>query len=1180
MKIVSLHLRGYGPFTNVVLPFEKHPAGLQIVFGPNEAGKSSALRAVGAFLFGISAQTTDSFLHEYSTMRVGAVLVGEDNKRHALMRRKGNKNVLFAFDEVTGEERADRALASDYIAQLLPGVDEKLFESLFGLSHERLRTGGKALIAGEGDLGSAIFAAGSGLGGVRATLSELEDMARALFLPAGKNAGINAALREHDNSKIEFRNALVRPKTWKELDYKVTEETQELKALEAEERRLRTQETQKQRLIDLRPRAVKRQNLLHELTELDGVVKLPEDAGKRSTSAQERINATAELIAAASARIEANTATLAGLVISGAHFKAATEIEALHHQASPAREEYDRLAGLAGTTQQQKEAIAALVEDLDPAHSPEMARELVPPTALVARVRLYCRQLTQVDFARAAAEQKAHDAQEDLERTLTALEAITAPGDTSALEAALENLQRQGDLEKTLAAAAGKRTTIAEEVKRLCAGLEHPEEILFSLPIPQRTSLVAFQGRFQSLAKAVQRLETKEAELHAHIADCRQEIKGLEAVGNVVTADSVAVARERRDEVWSGVRSVYVEKSEDEQAVSKGLGLQQRLPEAYERHVKATDEQADLLRADTARTTEYSSLQARIQAMGDELSNVASSKTDLAEQKSLCEKEWGQVLTTLKLKHRSPEALLEWLIAYEKVKARAGDRDTIVAEEETAKRAISEGFAVLAAGYAQAGLQKPELPTLAALITHAKGQLKLANDRRNDIGQFKKDKLRAEQAIRAAKVELAKHKSRRDSLVEEAKADLALVRLKEAALIDEIEARLETINALSKSLDDIKQTEAKTKAAQAAWESFVARMAQLAKQLGLPGVERPEEWVGLAGSAYAELKLTRERASEADKLNSQIKTDTALIASETAKQRVAQEILNDLVQLAKCGRVEELAAAIEASERRRRAERALEELDSELSQYSQDELSGLLAAAAGSDLGALQAELAEVQRGLQELEPQIETKRTAVAEAKSRLATVDGSAAALAAKEQMEHYAALMQREAANYARARFAQALLTNAIRAYQEKSQGPLIERASAWFSAITQGRYSRLVVDHHDDEQVLIAEMNGGRRLHTWELSEGTADQLYLALRLAAIQLRLDTNEATPLILDDALVAFDDDRTVTALKALTELGRKNQTILFTHHQHVIELARKNLRADDFAVHELPQAKVLAAV
>ena len=68
----------------------------------------------------------------------------------------------------------------------------------------------------------------------------------------------------------------------------------------------------------------------------------------------------------------------------------------------------------------------------------------------------------------------------------------------------------------------------------------------------------------------------------------------------------------------------------------------------------------------------------------------------------------------------------------------------------------------------------------------------------------------------------------------------------------------------------------------------------------------------------------------------------------------------------------------------------------------------------------------------------------------------------------------------------------------------------------------------------------------------MSEGTRDQLYLALRLAALQLQTAQGQALPFIADDLFINFDDGRTLAGLKVLGELSRHLQIIVLTHHEH----------------------------
>ena len=70
----------------------------------------------------------------------------------------------------------------------------------------------------------------------------------------------------------------------------------------------------------------------------------------------------------------------------------------------------------------------------------------------------------------------------------------------------------------------------------------------------------------------------------------------------------------------------------------------------------------------------------------------------------------------------------------------------------------------------------------------------------------------------------------------------------------------------------------------------------------------------------------------------------------------------------------------------------------------------------------------------------------------------------------------------------------------------------------------------------------------------MSDGTCDQLYLALRLALLESYLSDHEPIPFIVDDILIQFDDDRAVASLKALAELSKNTQVIFFTHHEHLV--------------------------
>ncbi len=107
-------------------------------------------------------------------------------------------------------------------------------------------------------------------------------------------------------------------------------------------------------------------------------------------------------------------------------------------------------------------------------------------------------------------------------------------------------------------------------------------------------------------------------------------------------------------------------------------------------------------------------------------------------------------------------------------------------------------------------------------------------------------------------------------------------------------------------------------------------------------------------------------------------------------------------------------------------------------------------------------------------------------------------------------------------------------------------LSQGAEDYFQRLTQGAFSQVNLDR--GLNITLREEGSLADRPLALLSQGTTDQLYLALRLAVADLVLPSPQSCPLILDDALLAFDDNRLALALRLLTELAQDRQVILFT--------------------------------
>src|SRR5215813_12435495 len=98
MRIRQLDLLRYGHFTDAIIGLPAGKPDFQMLLGENEAGKSTTMSSIEDLLFGIPANSSRNFLHEYNAMRVGAALEkGTDTLK--VRRRKGNKDTLLNDDD-------------------------------------------------------------------------------------------------------------------------------------------------------------------------------------------------------------------------------------------------------------------------------------------------------------------------------------------------------------------------------------------------------------------------------------------------------------------------------------------------------------------------------------------------------------------------------------------------------------------------------------------------------------------------------------------------------------------------------------------------------------------------------------------------------------------------------------------------------------------------------------------------------------------------------------------------------------------------------------------------------------------------------------------------------------------------------------------------------------------------
>jgi uncharacterized protein YhaN len=139
---------------------------------------------------------------------------------------------------------------------------------------------------------------------------------------------------------------------------------------------------------------------------------------------------------------------------------------------------------------------------------------------------------------------------------------------------------------------------------------------------------------------------------------------------------------------------------------------------------------------------------------------------------------------------------------------------------------------------------------------------------------------------------------------------------------------------------------------------------------------------------------------------------------------------------------------------------------------------------------------------------------------------------------------------AQNWIKSKMFVSVIDKAKKEYEKEHQPGVIKQANAIFNTITGGRYTRIIKSFETDD---LTVEQGREIMPILNLSQGTLEQLYLALRLGYIKNYAENHHKYPLVFDDVFVNFDPDRTRHALQTLIDLASEYQIFFMTCHPEI---------------------------
>lgn len=1167
MRIERLSLARYGHFTDHEIELGGDGTCLHVLLGTNEAGKTTALNAIADLLFGIATQTPFGFRHDYKELRIGATLRASNGTVITVRRRKGNKNTLLDED--------DRPLDESVLTRFLDGADRAIFTGLFGLTHASLRAGGDDMLQAKGDLGRMLFEAGSSLAGAARVLDALDAEATALFT-SRRSAGKPFYVAEDARVAAErsVSEHTLRFDDWRRNESELAAAEGALADVCARLARLEERRTLLERIRRTAPRLEALREVEAELAGLADAPLLPDDARDRLEEARRtldvaRVRLDREEQTAAAARRE-----LAGLDIPEPLLAAGDDVRRLYERRGAILDGRDALGELLGRRETLCAELRTLSDGLGAAAGAGGDAADAPCDVALAQLRRLtgddadlCKRQLDVGERRAKAAAAVAEAEAELNAT-------AVPPDLTRLELAVAQAQCAGGLEADLAEAEQVAAEADARLARALAGLRlwsGDAAGLGALRVPDRETVLRFEREIGEAERLAVRARDALAAACEEEVRCARDIAALGDASALATAEAVAAARARREQGWSLIRRLFVDGERVETSEIEAFAPRPRLIERFERAIGEADALADRRQGEAERIARHDQLLADRDAAGAARAACDARSRERDRDLAALKDDWRALWQAIGVRAETPREMDRWLERRDDV-LRAYDA------VQTASRRGGEMRGRLArerqdlhAALAFAGGEPAATAPFASLVEEARLRLDAGRAaERTRVALLQKSKGQIA-ALREEDARLDALAEQRVIWTEAWSVALRQVRLpagtSPAAAAKAIEL-WEAVRRTRASLDEVERRIARAQRDAAMFSAEVSRL--LAKVLPELAAAEPSSAIH---AAFERLQVACRDAQKRQDLLARITGAVEVARSAAADAEDAEASVRRLMSMAGCAGEGELPAAIDRCRRKTtllaRADGLRDEILSDADGHSLAEAS---AEAESMDPDRRQAELAALTREIAELFAEAQRLGACKQSLLQRREQMAAGGGAVEAEQARRNALADLEDVSERWLVLKTAAFLLRRGVEQFRREQQGPLLARAEALFRALTLGSFVRFRIDYDaSDNPCLLGVRSDGTTCPTSGMSDGTRDQLFLSLRLAAVERYLAETEPLPFIADDLFVHFDDARASAGLESLIALGDKTQVLLFTHHRHLAELARQAGGGNRVRVQEL---------
>lgn len=1181
MRIRELRLLRYGKFTDRLLALPHAPQDIHLVVGANEAGKSTMRRALSDWLFGFPMRSTGmDFLHPMQDLRLGGIIEDNtasredpssgqdtatdstkekgpsDGKTRSLNfeRRKGQKNTL--------RTPADEPLPDSTLHEWLGSLQADEFRRMYALDHATLVEGSESILQASDDIGRMLFQAAAGIEHLGDALKTLQQEADSLWAP--RKSGNRIFYQQQDayeDARRTLGQAQLRTRDWKESHDALMDVQHQLEEARSKHAEIQQHIHRLERIRRVQPllRDAEAARQRQEALQASGMPPLlPDNARQIFDQASQQGAKVQANMAYLQAELTELDQALAALTLDTPVLARADEITRLDEARVQCHDHPARLQRHQEKLQMLQAKVKALAVELDwPAEDEAAVVRRLPAPAWRERTAELIRQHQALQHAVEKARHERDAQAQNLSQWQAQLQSLASEGIDPALSDLLEQARRLGDPDTQSDALASERQRLDAALEATLAGMgpwRQPIDRLQAMLVPEASQVDALRVQQHDDARA---LQARQEALQKKIQDIQQQEQALLQLvrhHQPVSREDVAQARRQRDDDWQAIKA-------DPTTLPARAG-------AFEARIHEADALADARLERAQHEADRQSYANQLEKLKLERTGIESDIQVIETRMTRRQADWKAQAAACGLPDLPLDAALTWLKRHQ-------DALELLARRQTAEHQLQTLLQRVEA-LRQALTDRLALPATTSLddaLRQARERLETAQRIAGQRSTLETQIQDAQRRLVPLQTALTQAESQWQEWQQAWQAALAEAGHEDTLPVDQLETRLaqmQDIQTLLAQMDSLRADDIEP--LQSALDSWMRHARTLADQL-MPDAPADMSPQDMALTLAGRLKAARQDEAEHHRLQQQQARDRQALEAARQQQIQVDALLQPLRLAAGIDDLALLGPAIARSEERRQIEHEIRRIETALREAGDGQpLESLRTEAASIEPDQLQVELNRLGTEAGQVVEDISRLGAQHGQLKAAFDALNGSDAAARAAARQQEAAAGMAEAAERYLRLKTAARLLQWSMERFRQTRQGPMLARASEIFQALTLGSFSRLLVDadSHDSPRLVSIRTDGNKPVEVPGLSEGTRDQLYLALRLAALDQQASQGSCMPLIADDLFINFDDRRTAAGLQVLGDVSRRMQVILLTHHDHLVPLARQVL-GDELNVIEL---------